>query len=189
MSETEHKELDSGGDDLGDSRAERFFSLFMDSQNQIFGYILMLVPDSNDADDIMQDTAAILWKKFDQFEVGTNFLAWAITIARYRILQYRCHKRKSMMHFNDGIWGRLEEVASKSVHERDDRLSAVKRCTEKLSVKDQKLIEFRYYHNFTTKKVAERTGRSRSGVYRNLARIHSLLHECVRNTLASWETT
>ena len=171
-----------------DSKAGRFFSLFMSSQNQIYSYILVLVPDSNDADDIMQETATVLWNKFDQFEAGTNFVGWAITIARFRVLHYRKHKRRSMTHFNDDIWGRLEAFATGKVDKNFDRVAAVKRCTEKLAENDRKLVELRYGKNFSTKQVAEMTGRSRTGLYRSLSRVHSLLHDCVRNTLASWET-
>lgn len=172
----------------GGSRAERFFSHFMSCQKQLYGYILMLVPDSHSADDIIQETATILWEKFDEFEEGTNFVGWAITVARFRILQYRRQKRKTMKQFNDEIWAKVEAIASTSQRERkQSRTSAVEHCVEKLNVKDKKLIEMRYTRDISTKKVAELTGRSRTGLYRSLARIHSLLHDCIRNTLAAWE--
>ncbi|MCK5000932.1 MAG: sigma-70 family RNA polymerase sigma factor [Anaerohalosphaera sp.] len=173
----------------GDSKADRFFRLFMGCQSRVYSYILILVPDSNDADDIMQETATVLWNKFDQYEDGTNFIGWAVTIARYRVLHYRWRKRRSMMHFNDDLWNRLEVCASEGVDDNCDRFAAVRQCTSKLAKGDRKLIELRYGMNMSTRQVAEMTGRSRTGLYRSLSRIHSLLHECVRNTLASWEMT
>ncbi len=42
-----------------------------------------------DAEDILQLTKLQLWHIFDQFEQGTNFLAWARQVAFYQMLNFR----------------------------------------------------------------------------------------------------
>ncbi len=57
-------------------RGERFMRLLLANQQRIYGLILALVPNWNDADDIMQETSAVMWAKFDDYEAGTDFAAW-----------------------------------------------------------------------------------------------------------------
>ena len=40
-------------------------------------------------EDVFQAANLVLWRKFDQFEPGTNFFAWACQIIRYEVLKYR----------------------------------------------------------------------------------------------------
>lgn len=55
---------------------DRFLRLLLKSQSSIYAFILVLVHDQNDADDIMQETVTLMWRKFSTFEPGTNFTAW-----------------------------------------------------------------------------------------------------------------
>jgi RNA polymerase sigma-70 factor (ECF subfamily) len=67
---------------------DNFLSLLLPNQKQILAYIMTYVPNRSDADDILQNTLSILWKKFDRYEPGSDFLAYAVTIAKYEILSY-----------------------------------------------------------------------------------------------------
>jgi DNA-directed RNA polymerase specialized sigma24 family protein len=52
---------------FGDSSAaqQRFLSLFLRSEREIFRYVAALVPSMTEAEDIVQQTAPSLWEKFD----------------------------------------------------------------------------------------------------------------------------
>ena len=65
---------------MGSNRNEKSkicIELFSSNYNRIKSFIFSLVPNTSDADDVMQETSRIIWEKFEEFEVGTNFLAWA----------------------------------------------------------------------------------------------------------------
>ena len=49
------------------ARQQRFLSLFLRSEREIFRYVAALVPNVADAEDIVQQTAIALWEKFDAF--------------------------------------------------------------------------------------------------------------------------
>jgi len=42
-------------------------------QKGIYAFILFLLISPSDADDILQETLTVMWKKFDEFESGTSF--------------------------------------------------------------------------------------------------------------------
>jgi RNA polymerase sigma-70 factor, ECF subfamily len=65
-----------------DKRTFDFLKLVLQHQHEIYAYILMLVPHIHDADDLFQDGMTIMWKKFDQFQPGTKFAAWAGSFVR-----------------------------------------------------------------------------------------------------------
>lgn len=66
-----------------------FLQLLTSHQSRIYAYILSLVFDRTQADDLLQETNAVLWRKAEEFETGTNFVAWAFQIAYYEVMQQR----------------------------------------------------------------------------------------------------
>ena len=58
-------------------------------ERMVYGYILSLVPNWADADEILQETNIRLWEEFEKFQPGTNFAAWAIRVAHFQVLTWR----------------------------------------------------------------------------------------------------
>ena len=63
------------------ARQQRFFSLFLRSEREIFRYVAALVPNVADAEDIVQQTAIALWEKFDAYDPAQPFTPWACRFA------------------------------------------------------------------------------------------------------------
>ena len=165
-------------------RSELFLKLLMSNEVRIFSYILRLVPNFADAEDIMQETAGIMWRKFDQFQEGTNFVAWAIEIAQYRVLDYRRKKCGSPMIYEDAIFDQMVSLARESSEQDDRRLESLRRCLAKLQDRQRRLIMLRYCDDIRPKEIATRLGMSVHAVYKSLSRICEQLLMCIRRTLA-----
>ena len=97
--------------DSNSKRTEVFLSLLMANQRRINSYILSLVPNFSDADDIMQETITVMWRKFEGFEIGTDFAGWGLKVAYYCILNYRKNKGKDKLVFSDTIFRQIQDVA------------------------------------------------------------------------------
>jgi len=165
-------------------REDRFLQLFLANERRIYAFILSLVPSWSDADDLLQETSAVLWRKLDEFEPGSDFVAWALRIARYEVLNYRKRQNRDRGLFSAETEELLAQHAVDMAHVSDDRRDALKACLEKLSVRDRELIRLRYQPGATTRDVSERVGRSLKAVYKALNRIHEQLLLCVRRGLA-----
>jgi len=170
--------------------ADQFFKLIMANQRQIYGYILKLVPIWNDADDIFQETTKIMWKKFDNFVPGTDFVAWGVNIARYNILNFRKKQsqRGNRVMFNSDLMKTIEIKAKNAGSKTDARISALQKCIQKLSSHDRWLILLRYEQGMTTRKLADRIGIKIHSLYKIIPRIQNALLKCIRRTLATGET-
>jgi RNA polymerase sigma-70 factor (ECF subfamily) len=170
------------------TQRESFVSLITANHTHIYAYIITMVPNDSDADDIMQETATLLWKNFNRFEHGTNFVAWAVAIAKFQVLKYRKTKyrnRSRLLLSNDAIDLLISET-QKINKEETERLSALRKCLKKLSEKDRQFLKLRYGENTAAKEVARKVGLSIDAVYRKGARLIDSLLLCIRGTL-KWE--
>ena len=50
--------------------------LWVQYQSRVYAYIRALVFRRADAEDILQEVAVVLWRKYDQFEPGSRFDQW-----------------------------------------------------------------------------------------------------------------
>src|SRR5436190_23371331 len=62
--------------------------LFLRHSAMLRGFILGLLPDHNRAEDVFQDLFLTITRKAADYRPGSNFLAWARTIARLKVLEH-----------------------------------------------------------------------------------------------------
>lgn len=172
-----------GGSEM--DRGSRFVRLYMQNQRRIYGLILALVPRSPDADDVLQETCAILWQKFDEFDPGSNFVAWALRIARYQVMAYYTAKRRAKARLSDETFDAVVDRLAVRKDREDARAAALAGCMEMLPEPDRELLELRYRAGATVEEVARRTGKSMMAAYKALHRAHERLQQCLRGKLAA----
>ena len=157
----------------------RFVRLYSASQRNISAYTMSMLRNVSDADDVVQQTAALLWEKFDEFEPGTDFLAWAITFARFTVMSHMRNKRKRGRVFSNELIEVLSDVAEKKAQKSDSRADALRKCLGLLKDSDRKLIEMRYEGGGSVKAIAIRTDININSLYKMLNRIHERLLHCI----------
>lgn len=160
-----------------------FVGLLMPNQTRIQAFILTLVPNINDAEDIYQETVSLMWDKIDTFEEGTDFVAWAVTIAKYKILEFRSKYVRSKVQFTDQTHTLLESVATSQVSAVNDRLDALKNCLQKLPEKERDLLKMRYELDLSFRKMSQRIGKTSPAIHRTMSIILSKLTLCIRQSL------
>jgi RNA polymerase sigma-70 factor (ECF subfamily) len=164
-----------------------FLVLFLEEQRQLYRFIRSLVPHAHDAEDILQETAEILWKEFDKFTEGTNFHAWACKVAHFRILKHRHKWHRSAALLSDEVLEQIAALASTTERRLDPRQSALESCLAKLHANDRELLDQRYIQQLSGREVADRLGRPANSVYKSLGRIRRTLLECIDRQLAAAE--
>ncbi len=63
------------------TETERFVSQFTVAHRRIYAFILTLLPNRSEADEVMQETSLVLWRQFDQFDPQRDFVRWACGVA------------------------------------------------------------------------------------------------------------
>ncbi len=168
-------------------RNDEFLHLFLTNQRKIFTFILMMVPNRSDTEDLMQETTSWMWSHFDEYTPGTNFGAWGIQIARYKILKLNNQRQNQRLKFSVDVV-KLIDAQSEEVYEKTSpRMDALQMCLSSLNDRDRQMLYFRYEQGLSVKKLAQLADRPIQGIYKTMARIHRLLLQCVRRTLALGE--
>lgn len=171
---------------MQDQKIQEFIRVLSGGQLRIYTYIMAVVANRNDADDIMQQTMLMMWQKFDTFEPGTDIVAWGIAIARYLIMEFRRKQKKdSRIRFSERTFVELEREAKGRLEDTEDYVKSLRHCVEKLSSRDKTLVDLRYEQGVTVKDISIRMSRTVQNVYYHLSRIHSLLLACVRGSIES----
>lgn len=165
-------------------RNKQFFELYGQCQHRLYSFLLILVHNEADAEDLFQDTAAAMLENFDSYAHGTNFTAWSMTIARNKAVSFLRKNAKSFPCFSDEIYNRFAEAEMKDQDCFPERAAALEKCIGKLDAVDQKIVQLRYEQDYSMNRIAELFGRSKTGLYHTLARIHNVLHQCVRTTMS-----
>jgi RNA polymerase sigma-70 factor (ECF subfamily) len=163
--------------------SKEFLGLWSVHARRVYAYILTLAPHANDADDIFQETSIALWEKFDQFQPGSEFGAWACRVAYFKTLSH-FQKRPNVQPFDENLLHALDAEASALTDEFEAQFLALNDCLSKLNPRDRELLELRYQGDRKVDDVAQFVGRSAKSVYRSLSRIHDLLFDCIQKHVA-----
>jgi RNA polymerase sigma-70 factor (ECF subfamily) len=170
-----------------DSDAE-FARLLRDAHRELFGFIFAMLQNRADAEDVYQQTALVLWRKFATFEPGTNFVAWAIRVAQFEIKDFVKARRRRKVFFNDEILDAIAaQYQAESNEYRERRLEALGKCVEKLSERDRGLLDRCYAVERDYRKIARTEGKTISAIYQSISRIRKALYQCVQRSLAAAE--
>jgi RNA polymerase sigma-70 factor (ECF subfamily) len=167
---------------------KRLVALMTRHQRQIFSYIYAMVPNRYDAEDLLQETSVVICEKFDDFEDGTDFVAWACQIAYWRIRYSRQKFARSKVVFNQEIVDAIAQTACTMARELDSRHEALGNCLQKLPPRDRDLLLTRYEPGNGVEEAARRSGRTVQTAYKALTRLRKLLLDCVSNQLSNGGT-
>ena len=165
-------------------QTRQFVSLLMANQQRIYAFILSMVPNWSDADDLMQETAEVMWVKFEDAYPIADFSAWAIRIARNKIMNFYAKKDRSHVLFSNDVFDDVACRAQRVSESTDIRIETLQNCLRKLTERDRKLIKRLYEQDITIKALAKQVGRPIHGFYKAVGRIHNILLHCIRRSLA-----
>ncbi|NLF08872.1 MAG: sigma-70 family RNA polymerase sigma factor [Pirellulaceae bacterium] len=168
-------------------RTSEFVALFAAHDRGIYKYILTLLIDPNITQEVFQETSLTMWRKFDEFEPGSNFHAWACRVAYFEVLKHRQTQRRDRLRFNDDLLFALAEERAAGEDLLQARRSALPDCMSKLPPADRDLIVSRYASEETIIDIARRTGRSVHTLYKSLERIRRSLMECIEEFVEDTE--
>jgi RNA polymerase sigma-70 factor (ECF subfamily) len=172
-------------------RDDEFVALLTQHRSPLLRYILSLIHIMPDAEDVFQQTAITLWDRFDEYRSGSDFFAWATTIAKYKTLNYFQTTGRDRLQFSESVIEQLATHDQWSTDFHQSRLNALAACRQKLSAADQKLLadcyggQVCYGGDEKILDVAKRMGRPVGSVYNSLTRIRRALYACIQRTLAS----
>jgi len=165
---------------------ETFVQLVVSHQAALHAFVLSLLPGNPEADDVVQEVNAAVWKKRGEFEIGTNFKAWMFSVAKFKVMAlWRDQKRRKVWAVPEETLSKLLEDAAEECFEASDpRHEALRECIQQLRPEDRGLVLRRYFEGHSLKQVAAEVGRKADNLKGTLHRIRMSLRACVRSKLS-----
>ena len=160
---------------------QRFLSLFLRSEREIFRYVAALVPNVADAEDIVQQTAVALWEKFDAYDAAQPFTPWACRFALNKVRQWIERRQRWQSLLEEGLAEELAQRREELRSELEYRLNHLEGCLGKLPEDQRSLVEGYYYRREGIEKLAENSGRTVAATYKTLQRVRQALQVCIEN--------
>lgn len=159
---------------------QRFLSLFLKSQDDLRAYIGSQVRDWTAIDDIVQETAAVLWRKFADYDAARPFGAWARGVASFEIRKHRERNGRLPALLSPEAIIAIEAVWEVAVPPASPRLEALAHCLDLVEPKTREILAWRYRDGLELTAVAKRSGRATEAVAKMLQRLRGALGDCVR---------
>lgn len=167
-------------------RHKIFLKLLLEHQPKIYAYILSLVSNYTDADDVFQNVSEVIWRRFDQYQLGTNFLSWALRCAHLEVLNFRKKRSSSrQIIFDNETFEQMLPIANDEVNKVDYRRDALEECLEKLGNIGKEIIRMRYNLGLKPKQIASHLGYTVANTYKMISRIHGKLLSCIESARRS----
>ncbi|MGB6221399.1 sigma-70 family RNA polymerase sigma factor [Haloferula sp.] len=165
-----------------DNAEERIVGLIARHQPEIHRYVLSLLPDRMLADDVIQETNLVLWRKASDYDPAQPFLPWAFGIAFNQIRAARRDSARDRHVFDD----ELVEILAAEAHQAPGELEmseALESCLAKLPPKQRQLILDRYQPGASVQEIAASLSKSPTALSLTLLRIRKSLELCIERQL------
>jgi RNA polymerase sigma-70 factor (ECF subfamily) len=165
---------------------EQFVERFVRSQDRIYAYVVTLLPNRADAEEVFQQTSLLLWKKWQQFDPQRDFVAWACGMAHHEVQNFlRKHKDRGRVYLSDDVLAELGQVRLELHDVLEARRQALRHCLDLLAQEQRALLERCYAGKDTIKTIALDLGQRPNMLYMTLKRLRRALFDCINRTLTA----
>ncbi|WP_459555689.1 sigma-70 family RNA polymerase sigma factor [Lacunimicrobium album] len=179
---------DSGDEDqiLNQAIEQRheFDQLLQKHRGKIMLYLMALVQNVADAEDLCQRISVVMWQKFQEFDRSKSFLSWACGVARFEAFNHRRSRSHDRLTFQTD----LAQMLATSVESLDQealelRTAALLECVRSLPAREQSFLQRIYWEGCSFESIAKDLGCTSRTFYNRMYLLRRRLSECVSRRL------
>jgi RNA polymerase sigma-70 factor (ECF subfamily) len=160
-----------------------FLALLSQHELELAACVHSIVPNWQDAEEVLQATRTMLWRQFDQFQAGSDFLAWSRSIARNLARAYARERARRRQVFGEELTELLLNELAERPKDDDRRWRAYVHCSAMLRSESRELLHRCYVQRQKIAEIAADLKRSVAGTYKALSRLRRDLSRCVERKL------
>ena len=142
-----------------------------------------MVPDFQEAEDLLQEVAVILLRKFPEYDPQRPFVGWAIGIAKREVLMARRNHARNRLFYQADLLERLGDACEDLAPELEDRSRALRECLRTLQGRAGELLRLRYEESLKPNSIAAKVGMAVVAVRVTLSRARASLRDCIERKL------
>lgn len=150
----------------------------------VSAFVCSSVRDFHKAEDLVQDVAATVAEKFEEYDSSRPFVNWALGIAQKKVLALFRKEATRRLLFDEAAIESLAVATADIASDLDVREYALKQCLQILPNRARILLEARYRSNESVTTIAKRMGMTANTVYVALHRVRSSLRGCIERRMS-----
>ena len=172
----------------GDQKA--YAELMKHYRDSLYFMLLKMTNNPNDADDLTIEAFGKAFKNLRQYTPDYAFSTWLFKIATNNCIDFIRRKKKHTFSMNEGYSDEDDELANKLPSQSPDpeekvikkqKIKLMRDVVEKLKPHYRKLIELRYFKEYSYEEIAKELDLPLGTVKAQLFRAREFLHNILKN--------
>jgi RNA polymerase sigma-70 factor (ECF subfamily) len=159
---------------------EKFMRLFMTSEPELLRYILSTIPSVVDAREVLQETAAALWRKMNEYDTAMPFTPWACRFAANEIRAFLRRENRQRRWLDEDVAELLRVHQDNRVDAARPQIDHLRECLEALPQAQHELLRRYYFEELSVDSIARALNRTAEAVYKTMQRSRETLADCLR---------
>ncbi len=162
---------------------EQFTQLWTQAQSTVACFVHTSIRDREQGEDLLQEIAITLLRKFADYDPSKAFLPWAMGVAKFAILGSRRDFARSRLVFDEALLDRISKTLIEIVPAQREEEAFLDICLAKLAPKARRMVRLRYYDSLDLREIARVLGTSEVAIRVGLLRIREQLRKCIESQL------
>jgi RNA polymerase sigma-70 factor (ECF subfamily) len=167
-----------------DHKRELFTECWLKAEPAVSAYVFASVSRFHDAEDVVQRIAQELARRFDEYDLNRPFVAWALWIAKSRVIDFYRAENRTRFVFSDELLGQLADTIAAQADGRSGRREALEACLDELPPRSRRLLDLRYVEELSADETAREIGSTSGSVRVLLSRVRTVLAGCIERRIA-----
>jgi RNA polymerase sigma-70 factor, ECF subfamily len=140
-----------------EGKEQAFNQLVVRYQEKIYWVVRRLLPDHDDADDVVQNVFVKVYHSLNTFKGESNFYTWLYRIAvNLSLNEIRRKKAKKTFSLDDSVAQfESDEILPLERLEKQELTNLIAKAIEKLPEKQKKVFVLRYYEELPYDEIAK----------------------------------
>ncbi len=173
--------------DIEEGRDQEVLTKLMGLRYELNHFIFSAIPNRTDAEDIFQEVSLKIWKMRKDYQPGSQFRAWAFTITRYTILDWRKRYATRRVQYLDHETIELLADELEEMHEESDQKLATNRalaqCIAELDKRLSKIFQLHYRDQISLSDIARQEASTTTAIKQLFYRTRTKIRKCVNARL------
>jgi len=129
--------------------------LFARHHVRVYRFVLRLVRDQTQAEDLISEVFLDVWRQAGRFEARSAVSTWLLAIARYKALS--ALRRRPDEELDEETAAAIEDPGDdpETALEKKDKGEILRKCLTAMSPEHREIIDLVYYHEKSVEEVAE----------------------------------
>ena len=171
------------------TEVEELTVLWTSAQRTVAAFLRTLIIDAHESEDVLQQVAVTLVRKYAEYDSSRPFIAWALGFAKVEVLRYLDKHGSKRLVFDNHLVEQIAETYGRAAEETWPYPEFVGECVEKLNGRARQVLQLRYGGNLKTAQIARQMKLSDYAVRMLLSRARKLVRKCLEARITRWKET